>query len=115
MCIRRVCCCLFTGSAGRVFLLGTGEYTDNAYKHLYIQIILFFFHSNKPADIYLISISAKLFASKKTEEELLVRFHIKIKAPVGGRCYFTSEPLKPLLSPPPPQHQQSYEDHHNAH
>lgn len=66
---------------------------------------------------YLISISAKLFASaKQTEREkqfyMLKRIETQICQIIS---HLTSEPLEPLLSPPPPQHQQPNEDYNDTH
>lgn len=65
------------------------------------------------------SISAKLFASRKHTEKLFRGKHVANlgNPPItcGDPHHLTSEPLEPLLPPPPPQHQKSDEDHDDTH
>lgn len=94
MCMRSVCCCLFIGSVGRVFLLG------NTHNRKWPQL---FKQKNNPQFVivnspqrwrqsYLMSISAKLFASGAPSEKTLISLLASTEAK-------TCQVRWPLVSP----------------
>lgn len=124
MCMRSVCCCLLIGSAGRVFLLRSTKQKRTSLSQVPVVMnsqctMLCAYWDEVVEHSYLMSISAKLFASAKQTESissLAEDERIAAKLCHVWRCsHLTSEPLQPLLSPPSPQHQQPDEDYNNAH
>ncbi len=69
MCILRVCCCLFTVSGVRAFLLEIHiQTTENNYMRYFLTKFTDLLANTITIFMYLISISARLFASVELRE-----------------------------------------------